>query len=98
MLAYAAAHASADVSEVGERISSMDATRLLDFETAWPRHSSAKEETIRSELQLTPARYYQLLARAIDTREALEYDPMLTHRLRRIRDQRQQALRSRRAS
>lgn len=76
----------------------MKTTRLLDFEATWPRHSSAKEEMIRIDLKITPARYYQLLARAIDTREALEYDPMLTHRLRRIRDQRQRALRSRRAS
>lgn len=66
----------------------MDATRLLAFEAAWPRHSSVKEETIRIDLGLTPGRYYQLLGRAIDTREALELNPMLVHRLRRIRDTR----------
>ena len=61
---------------------------ILDFEGVWPRHVGAKEEAIRVELGLTPARYYQLLGRLIDTAEALEHDPMLVKRLRRIRDER----------
>lgn len=64
---------------------------LLDFESAWSRHVGAKEEAIRAELGLSPARYYQLLGRLIDTADAVEYDPMLVKRLRRIRDARQQA-------
>ena len=31
---------------------------LLDFESQWQRHGGAKEEAIRAELALTPARYY----------------------------------------
>lgn len=61
---------------------------LLDYEAQWRRHSGAKEEAIRADLNIPPARYYQLLSRAIDTREALEHDPMLTHRLRRQREER----------
>lgn len=61
---------------------------LLAFESAHPRHSGWKEEAIRARFGIPPARYYQLLGRAIDTREALELDPMLVHRLRRIRDTR----------
>lgn len=61
---------------------------LLDFEARWPRHTGAKEEAIRAELAITPARYYQLLGRLVDTRPALEYAPMLVQRLRRIRDER----------
>ena len=64
---------------------------LLDFEAHWPRHSGAKEETLRRELSLTPARYYQLLDRLIDDGDALAYDPMLVHRLRRLRDAREGA-------
>ena len=64
---------------------------LLDFEAAWRRHAGAKEEAIRAELELSPARYYQLLGRLLETAEALEYDPMLVKRLRRIRDAREQA-------
>lgn len=64
---------------------------LLDFEASWSRHVGAKEEAIRAELELSPARYYQLLGRLLDTADALEYDPMLVKRLRRLRDQRQRA-------
>lgn len=63
---------------------------ILDFESQWRRHVGAKEEAIRSELDLAPARYYQLLGRLIDTIPAQEYDPMLVKRLRRQRDTRLQ--------
>ncbi|MDJ1113084.1 DUF3263 domain-containing protein [Microbacterium dauci] len=59
---------------------------LLDFEGRWTAHSGAKEEAIRTELSLTPARYYQLLARLVETADAVAYDPILVHRLRRISD------------
>ena len=62
---------------------------ILQFEAEWRRHAGAKEEAIRSELSMTPARYYQLLGRLIDTTEAQQHDPMLVKRLRRIRDDRQ---------
>ncbi|HOA87467.1 MAG: DUF3263 domain-containing protein [Microbacteriaceae bacterium] len=68
---------------------------ILDFERDWPQHVGAKEEAIRAELQLTPSRYYQLLGRVIDSREALAYDPMLVGRLRRMRDAREAARRAR---
>ncbi|HZU93214.1 MAG TPA: DUF3263 domain-containing protein [Microbacterium sp.] len=61
---------------------------ILALETAWPRHSGAKEEVIRAQLGMSAARYYQLLGRLIDSDEALRYDPMLIGRLRRIRDTR----------
>lgn len=59
---------------------------ILAFEARWGRHAGAKEEAIRAELGLAPARYYQLLGRLIDTVEAQERDPMLVKRLRRVRD------------
>lgn len=62
---------------------------ILQFEAEWRRHAGAKEEAIRSELSMTPARYYQLLGRLIDTTAAQQHDPMLVKRLRRIRDDRQ---------
>lgn len=70
---------------------------LLDFEATWPRHVGAKEEAIRSAFEISPARYYQLVGRLIDTADALEYDPMLVKRLRRIRDSRESARRARSA-
>ncbi|WP_136586623.1 DUF3263 domain-containing protein [Microbacterium hydrothermale] len=68
---------------------------FLAFEGEWRRHAGAKEEAIRAEFGLTPARYYQLLGRLIDTPEALAHDPMLVRRLRRRRDDAAAQLRSR---
>lgn len=64
-----------------------DERAILDFEAEWRRHVGAKEEAIRAQLDLAPARYYQLLGRLIETEAALAYDPMLVKRLRRVRDQ-----------
>lgn len=64
---------------------------ILAFEAEWRRHVGAKEEAIRADLGLSPARYYQLLGRLIDTTDAQEHDPMLVKRLRRVRDARQEA-------
>lgn len=61
---------------------------VLAMEIAWPRHSGAKEEVIRAQLGMSAVRYYQLLGRLIESEAALEYDPMLVRRLRRIRDSR----------
>jgi hypothetical protein len=63
---------------------------LLAFEAEWRRHGGAKEEAIRAEFAMAPARYYQLIGRLIDTAEALEHDPLLVRRLRRLRDARVQ--------
>ncbi|ODT23965.1 DUF3263 domain-containing protein [Microbacterium sp. SCN 69-37] len=62
---------------------------LLDFESRWTVHDAVKEEAIRAELALAPARYYQLLARIIDQPDAAAHDAMLVHRLRRLRDARE---------
>lgn len=62
------------------------ARQLLAFAAAHPNLARA-EEGIRRELGLTPARYVVLLHRLIDTQQALDIDPMLTHRLRRTRDE-----------
>ena len=58
---------------------------ILDFESGWWQGPGPKEQVIRARLGLSPARYYQLLNRLIDSPEALRYDPMLVRRLRRLR-------------
>ena len=70
---------------------------ILAFEGEWRRHAGAKEEAIRADLGISPARYYQLLGRLIDTADAQAHDPMLVKRLRRIRDARAHARSSRAA-
>ncbi len=65
--------------------------RVLEFEREWWRHAGAKEEAIRSEFSLSPARYYQLLNVVIDSPDAVRYDPMLVRRLQRAREARTRA-------
>ncbi|MBD8477546.1 DUF3263 domain-containing protein [Microbacterium sp. CFBP 8794] len=67
-------------------MTSIDTIELLDFEEQWPRWSSRKDIAIRARFDTPPARYFQLLHRAIDTAEALEAKPMLVRRIRRRRD------------
>ena len=62
---------------------------ILDFEREWWKYAGAKEQAIRERFDLSPTRYYQLLNRIIDDENALEFDPMLVKRLRRMRASRQ---------
>lgn len=55
---------------------------LLAFEASWPRHSGTKDLAIRDELGITPARFYQLLARAAETADGIAADPITARRVR----------------
>lgn len=59
---------------------------VLKFEAKGWRQRGAKESAIRDEFHLTPARYYQVLARLINRPAAMAFDPTLVSRLRRQRD------------
>ena len=61
---------------------------ILDFEREWWQHPGAKEDAIRQTFGLSPARYYQVLGKLMDSEAALVYDPMLIKRLQRVRDDR----------
>jgi uncharacterized protein DUF3263 len=61
---------------------------VLDFERTTENLATGKVGVIRDRFGLSPAGYYQLLNRLIDRPEALEYDPMLVQRLRRLRETR----------
>ncbi|MCI2239903.1 DUF3263 domain-containing protein [Paenibacillus sp. TRM 82003] len=69
---------------------------VLAFERRWWKYAGAKEQAVRELFDLTPTRYYQVLNALIDTPEALEHDPMLVKRLRRMRSSRQRARSARR--
>ena len=58
---------------------------ILAFERRWWRFAGAKEEAIRRELGLSPTAYYQLLSRLLDDPLALQAEPVLVDRLRRLR-------------
>ena len=59
---------------------------LIAFERRWPGNGPRKYDAIRAELGITEVRYAVLLARAIDTDEALTVDPVFVHHLRARRD------------
>ena len=64
---------------------------ILDFERSWWTEAGPKEVGIRSRFELSPTRYYQLLGELLDSADALDYDPLVVRRLRRLRDRRRRA-------
>ena len=69
---------------------------LLEFERQWWKYSGAKESAIRELFDMSATRYYQILTALIDTEAALDFDPMLVKRLRRMRAERQKQRSARR--
>jgi len=64
---------------------------ILDFERTWWTQDGPKENAIRSQFELSPTRYYQLLNQLLDDPEAMDYDPLVVRRLRRLRTERRRA-------
>jgi len=64
------------------------AQRILAFENMWTKHSGRKSDHILREFGISRARYFQLLNAILDDPAALEHDPVVVHRLRKVRDQR----------
>jgi Protein of unknown function (DUF3263) len=64
---------------------------ILDFERVWWAEPGPKELAIRSRFDLSPTRYYQVLAELLESSDAVQYDPLVVRRLRRLRDRRRRA-------
>ena len=62
--------------------------QILAFESKWWKHAGSKEQAIRDSFGLSSTRYYQLLNGLLDNPAALEQDPVLIGRLRRLRSTR----------
>jgi hypothetical protein len=70
---------------------------ILAFERQWFRFPAAKETIILDRFAMTATRYYAVLNHLIDHPAALEAEPQVVNRLRRIRDaRRDQRTRTRR--
>ncbi len=69
---------------------------ILEFERQWWKYAGAKEQAIRDLFDMSTTRYYQVLNALLDNPAALEADPMLVKRLRRMRASRQRARSARR--
>lgn len=70
--------------------------QILDFESQWWRARGNKETEIRQLFGWSVVRYAQKLNQVVDNPEALEHDPILVNRLRRIRSERVDARAQRR--
>jgi Protein of unknown function (DUF3263) len=64
------------------------AREILAFEREAWKLRIPKERAIRERFGFSAARYHQLLTRIIDRPEAIQEDPMLVRRLRRVREAR----------
>ncbi len=69
---------------------------ILEFERHWWKYAGAKEQAVRDKFDMSSTRYYQVLNALIDRPEALEADPLLVRRLRRLRASRQRQRSARR--
>ena len=69
---------------------------ILAFERQWWKYAGAKESAVREKFEMSSTRYYQVLNALIDRPEALEHDPLLVRRLRRLRATRQRQRSARR--
>ena len=79
----------------GDALSTRDRA-ILEFERQWWKYAGAKEQAIRDLFDMSATRYYQVLNALLDNPAALEADPMLVKRLRRMRAARQRARSARR--
>lgn len=68
-----------------------DQVAILDLEARHWRHAGSKEQAIRAELGLSATAYYARLNQLIDEPAALERQPVLVNRLRRLRETRRRA-------
>jgi hypothetical protein len=87
---------SSDDSSPEPALSERDAA-VLDFEKQWWKYAGAKEQAVRELFDLSATQYYQVLNTLIDSPAALEAEPMLVKRLRRMRATRQRERTQRRS-
>jgi hypothetical protein len=80
---------------VGPELSERD-LEILAFERQWWKYAGAKESAVREQFAMSSTRYYQVLNALIDRPEAVEADPLLVRRLRRLRAARQRQRSARR--
>ncbi|WP_238993179.1 DUF3263 domain-containing protein [Nocardioides caldifontis] len=72
--------------------------RVLELERGWWKHAPTKDEAVREQVGMTMGEYHPFLNALLDRPEALEHDPLLVKRLRRLRNARRGAGVGRRAA
>lgn len=64
-------------------------SEMLDFERTWWKHAGVKEQAIKERFDMSATHYYQLLNDLLEKPAALDHDPILVKRLKRLRLYRQ---------
>lgn len=64
---------------------------MLDLERTWWTLDAQRDAAIRERFACSPETYYRELNELLDDADALEYDPLVVRRLRRLRDRRRRA-------
>src|SRR4051812_33009076 len=90
-----AASESVSTAAPTEGLSERD-REIIAFERQWWKYAGSKETAIKELFDMSSTRYYQVLNALLDHPAALEHDPMLIKRLRRLRASRQRARSARR--
>ena len=78
---------AAPAEQKGQKLSDRE-VEILAFEGRWWKHAGSKEQAVRDTFGLSSTRYYQLLNALLDNPAAIEHDPVLVGRLRRLRSTR----------
>ena len=65
--------------------------RILAFEGTWWTHQGEKDALVLEHIGLPPDQYATALAELVDRPDALEADPLVVRRLRRLRDRNRRA-------
>ncbi len=66
--------------------------RILDFEASWWHFPEPKDRAIREYVGMSSTRYYQALRRLVDDEAAAGQYPLVVHRLRRMKQERKEAI------
>jgi len=67
------------------------AAAMLDFERNWWNDAEPRDQAIRARFQCSPEEYHAELTKVLDDPAAMDHDPLVVRRLKRLR------LRARRA-
>ena len=65
--------------------------RILAFEGTWWTHQGEKDALVLEHFGLPPDRYATALAELVDRPDALDAEPLVVRRLRRLRDRNRRA-------
>ena len=81
---------AADQAFFGVMLSERHAA-MLDFERSWWSNEEPRDQVVRARFQCSPENYQAELAAVLDDPAAMEHDPLVVRRLKRLRLRARQA-------